>query len=98
MPKKPKKVLNALVWLDHDHQKYKIQVELPGVKKEDIELHVSEQSLCVKGSREDADLFNCVYLSHSIDGDRTKAKYIHGILKVVIPFIEPIKGKKITIE
>jgi len=37
------------MYLDHDEKYYYIQVELPGVKKEELILEVSESSLCVIG-------------------------------------------------
>jgi HSP20 family molecular chaperone IbpA len=34
--------------MDHDDKNYYIQVELLGVKKEDVELEISDQSFCVR--------------------------------------------------
>ena len=44
-PVKP--TLSPMMYMDHDDKNYYIQVELPGVKKEDAELEVSDQSFCV---------------------------------------------------
>jgi HSP20 family protein len=96
--KKEKLVLSPVVCLDHDLDNYYIQIELPGVKKEDIELSVSEQSLCVRGSREDVDLMACYYLAHPVISEKSKAKYNNGLLNVMVPLRKPLKGKKITIE
>jgi HSP20 family protein len=73
-------------------------VELPGVKKENVELSISEQSLCVKGSREDIELFGCYVLAHSINTEKAKAKFENGLLNVMIPLKKPLKGKKVAIE
>ena len=35
---------------DHDEEKYHIEIELPGVKKEDIELEMSDESFFIKAS------------------------------------------------
>lgn len=35
----------------HDNEKYAIELELPGVKKEDIEFVISPSSFCVKAPR-----------------------------------------------
>ena len=40
--KKEKPTLAPTMYMDHDLKHYYIQVELPGVKKEDIELSISE--------------------------------------------------------
>jgi HSP20 family protein len=83
---------------DHDSEMYYIQIELPGVKKEDIELSASEQTLCVEGSREDVILFGCFTLAHPVNADKAKASYDNGLLTVEIPLKAPITGKKIKIE
>lgn len=98
MSEKTKPVLTPVVWSDHDLENYYIQVDLPGVKKEDIELGVSEQSFCVRGSREDIDYLACYYLAHPVDEDKAKAKYERGLLSIMIPLKKPLKGKKIPIE
>jgi len=96
--KKTKPSLTPYVCFDHDLENYYIQVELPGVKKEDVELSVSEQSFCVTGTREDIDLIACYYLAHPVNEDKAKAKYENGLLHVIIPLKKPVKGKKISIE
>jgi HSP20 family molecular chaperone IbpA len=55
---------------DHDLEHYYIEVELPGVDKGHIEVSVSEQRICVVGSREDVDLLGCWYLGHSVNEDK----------------------------
>ena len=55
---------------DHDLENDYIEVELPGVDKGHIEVSVSEQSICVVGSREDVDLLGCWYLGHSVNEDK----------------------------
>lgn len=96
--KETKPVLTPTVCFDHDLENYYVQVELPGVKKKDIELSISEQSFCVRASREDIDLMGCWYLAHSVNEDKAKAEYDNGLLNVTIPLEKPLKGKKIPIE
>lgn len=90
--------LTPYVCFNHDLENYYIQVELPGIKKENVELSVSEQSFCVMGTREDIDLIACYHLAHPVNEDRSKAKYKDGLLHVTIPLKKPLKGKKIPIE
>ena len=98
MNEKSKAVLTPSVWLNHDHENYYVQIELPGVSKEDVELSVSEQSLCVKGMREDVDLLGCWYLAHAVLEDEAKAKCENGMLSVMMPLKKPLKGKRVTVE
>jgi len=95
---KTKPVSATTVYVDHDLDNYYIQVELPGVKKEDIELSVSDQSFCVKGPREDISLLGCYVLAHHVNEDKARAKFENGLLNIMIPLKKPLKGKKIQIE
>lgn len=98
MSEKSKPIIPPNVCVDHDRERYYIEVELPGVDKGDIELEVSEQGFCVKGSREDAELAGCYFLAHPISVDEVKAKFENGLLKITAPLRQPLTGKKVTIE
>jgi HSP20 family molecular chaperone IbpA len=91
-------VMTPEVCIDHDDSAYSIQVELPGVAKEHVELSVGEQSLCVEAVRDDVVYLGCFSLAHPVKEDQAKAKFDNGLLKVEIPLKAPIKGKKIPIE
>ena len=95
--KDSKPVLTPEICLDHDSEMYHIQIDLPGVKKEEIELLASEQTLCVEGLREDVILFGCFTLAHPVNPEKAKASYENGLLSVEIPFKARVKGKKIKI-
>jgi HSP20 family protein len=84
--------------MDHDDKYYYIQVELPGVKKSDVELSVSDQSFCVRAPREDIEFLGCYVLAHLSDTDNTKAKFENGLLSMEIPLKKIKKEKKVTIE
>jgi HSP20 family protein len=96
--KKRKPSMAPTMYFDHDEKNYYIQVELPGVKKEDVSLEVSDQSLCVRGSRADVDLLGCYVLGHAVAGENAKAKFDNGLLNVEIPIKKILKGKKVLIE
>jgi HSP20 family protein len=95
---KDRVVLTPAACFGHDLENYYVDIELPGVDKGHIELTVSEQSICVAGSREDSDLFGCWYLAHKVNENKAKAKYSNGMLSVVIPLQQPPEGIKIKIE
>ena len=86
------------VCIDHDDAAYYIEVELPGVDKEHVDLSVGEQSLCVEAARNDIVYLGCFPLAHAVDETKAKAKFDNGLLKVEIPLKAPIKGKRIQIE
>jgi HSP20 family protein len=93
-----KPTLSPIMYMDHDDKNYYIQVELPGVKKEDVELEVSDQSFCVRGERADIELLGCYILTHAVNAEKAKAKFDNGLLNIEIPIKKILKGKKIAIE
>jgi HSP20 family protein len=96
--RKLKPALTPVVYMDHDEKNYYILVELPGVKKEDVELDVSDQSFCVRGSRQDIELWGCYLLAHSANVEKAKAKFENGLLSIEIPIKKILKGKRVPIE
>lgn len=99
MSKKIKPVVNPGGCFDHDRENYYIQIELPGVKKKDIQVSISERSLCIKGSRKDIDFLGCWTLAHSVKEEKARAKYDNGLLYVMVPLnLQKLKGKEIPIE
>ncbi len=92
-----KPVLSPIVNIDHDRERYKIQVEMPGVEKDDIDLEVSEASFCIRASREDAEMAGCYFLAHPVDISRVDAALDEGFLYISIPFKVPIRGRRVEI-
>jgi HSP20 family protein len=84
--------------MDHDDEFYYIQIELPGVKKEDINLSVSDQNFCLRGPREDLEFLGCYTLAHLADTNKTKAKFDNGLLSIEIPLKAVRNEKKVKIE
>jgi HSP20 family protein len=82
------------MYINHDMENYYAQVELPGVKKEDIELKVSENGLCVQGKRGEQDISGCWMLAHDVDIDSVKARYTEGLLDIVMPLRNRMNGGK----
>ncbi len=90
-------VVSPEVCIDHDDKSYYIDVELPGVDKEHIDLSVGEQSLCVEAASEDVVYLGCFSLAHAVDETKAKAKFENGLLRVEIPLKAAIKGRRIKI-
>jgi HSP20 family protein len=95
----PENTVMPCMYINHDMDNYYAQVELPGVKKEDIDLTVSENGMCIKGKRGEQEINGCWMLAHNVKTDDVKAKYDQGLLDIVMPFKNPINsGKSIKIE
>lgn len=92
--------------------KFLINVDVPGVKKEDISIELKDGYLTVKGERnyeysqENDNVYRCerTYGSFSrtfnVDGvkdDDIKANFENGTLKIELPKVEAKKPKKIEL-
>jgi HSP20 family protein len=92
-------IIMPCMYMNHDTEKYYAQVELPGVKKEDIELEVMENGLCIRGMKGEKEISGCWMLGHMVKVDDVKATYKEGLLDIVMPMKNPLKGgKKIDIQ
>ena len=94
-----------------DKDQFTVVAELPGLKKEDIELSLQNGVLTISGERKQEkkneegyrnERFSgrfqrSVTLPTSVDGDKVKATYQDGILKVVLPKAEEAKPKQIQV-
>ncbi len=102
-------LLNVAATQDH----YIVRAELPGIKKEELDITVSGNNLTLSGERKimaenngaryhrrerEAGKFSrAVSLQGPLDAEHVTASLKHGILKVVIPKAEEAKPRKISI-
>jgi HSP20 family protein len=93
---------------------YIVKAELPGMKKEDIEVSLHDGCLSISGERkaeeksEGAEVYRAerfvgrfqraLTLPAPVAGDKVKAEYKDGILTVTLPKTEEAKPKTITIQ
>jgi HSP20 family protein len=94
-----------------DKDQFTVVAELPGLKKEDIELSLHDGVLTISGERKQEKkgeegyknerffgrFQRSVTLPRSVDGDKVRATYQDGILKVVLPKAEEAKPKQIEV-
>lgn len=97
--------------LYQDKDQFTVVAELPGLKKEDIELSLHDGVLTISGERKQEKkteegyrnerffgrFQRSVTLPASVDGDKVKATYQDGVLKVVLPKAEEAKPKQIEV-
>jgi len=101
MPKKKEKaILSPTICAYHDEkdENLTIEVELPGVKKKDVSLNMTDEGFCVSGERADFIYRVCYSFLHEITQAEAKAKFYSGLLTITVPFQKPAKPKEITIE
>ena len=92
----------------------KIYAEIPGVKKADLDVSMTDHNVTIKGhtSRKDetkeADFYRCeieqgefsrtIALPAEVNGSKVKAKFEDGMLVLTIPKLEQAKRHSIKIE
>jgi len=97
-----------------DEQGYHLEIDLPGVKKEDIEISVNDGVLTISGERklekkEEKENYTRIEsffgrfersfkLPIDADVDNIEAKFENGVLKIFIPKKQKATGKKIEIK
>jgi HSP20 family protein len=96
-----------------DHDNVHVRVELPGMKKENIELSLHDGSLSISGERKSEERFQDAEVSRSerffgrfqrtitlpttVASDKVKAQYKDGILTITLPKAEEAKPKHIDV-
>ena len=82
---------------DHDEEMYHIEIELPGIKKEDIDLEMTETALCIKAPKGDMSYNACYTLAHTIDVSKVSTTFENGLLTILAPFQHSLRSTKISI-
>lgn len=91
-----------------------LNVELPGVTKEDIALEVKDSTLTIKGEkkleknvteenfhrmeRSYGSFTRAFTLPSTVQQDKVKAKFRDGILEIMLPKVEEAKPKQIKVD
>src|SRR5262245_57657983 len=97
---------------DKDH--FVAKVELPGMKKEDIDINLHDGSLSISGERkseekfENAEVYRAerfvgrfqrtLTLPAPVAADKVRAEYKDGILTITLPKTEEAKPKRIDVQ
>lgn len=99
--------------IDRDDEIF-VKAEIPGVKKKDLEVTVSDNAVTIKGStkeeekEERGDYYRCeiqegsfsrtVLLPSDVDGDKAKASFNDGILELTLPKVARAKKRSIKLD
>jgi len=99
--------------ISEDKDNVYVRVELPGMRKEDIDLSLHDGSLSISGERKgqetfkDAEVYRAerfvgrfqrtVTLPTLVAADKVKAQYKDGILDVTLPKAEEVKPRRIDV-
>jgi HSP20 family protein len=84
---------------DEEHENLHIEIELPGVDKENIVLSMHEDSFMVRAKRNDIEYVGSFALCCPVDYEAATSHFHNGLLSIDVPYQRPqTRGKRILIE
>ena len=79
-------------YVDEEHNELNLEVTIPGVKREDIRVKMLDDSFSLLASRDDFDYVSSSVLCCPVKAAKAAATYEDGILKIIVPFRDPMDG------
>ncbi len=104
--KRGKDLTNSQIEVFEEDDNYVATLDLPGVKKKDIELHVEGRGLRIRATRsarekdssEEQSLEQSLVLGENINPDKIHAKLEDGVLEITLPKAEATKARQIAVK
>ncbi|MDY6788022.1 MAG: Hsp20/alpha crystallin family protein, partial [candidate division WOR-3 bacterium] len=103
-----------LIDIEENKDEFVITAELPGMKKDDIDISIDNNTLVISGEKEAKEekkektyhriersygkFYRAVSVPRHIDPEKIKAGFEDGVLEVKLPKSEKAKSKKIEIK
>ena len=79
-------------YIDDEGEHLTVEISIPGVRKEKIDLKLKEDSLYLTAPRDDVEFVGALAFCCPVVPDRAEAHYEDGLLKVTIPFKDQMEN------
>ena len=79
-------------YVNEKNNKLHVEISLPGVKKENIQLRLKDDSFYLNASREEIEYVTTQAFCCPMNSSAAEAHYENGLLKIEVPFKDPMEG------
>ena len=93
---KLKMAADVCSYVNEDDQHIHLEICVPGVKKQAINLKIRDDSYSLFAPRDDFDFVSAAAFCCPVNSKKAKASYKDGMLKVRVPLKDPMEGAHVV--
>ena len=82
---------SVCAYVDGEHTQLTIDIVIPGVQQEDIDLKMHYDSLSLCAPRESIEYVTALSFCCPVNPDKAEAMYDNGLLRIEVPFRDPME-------
>jgi len=83
---------NTVVYGDRESDKLVVEFAIPGAPTETIDVKILEDSIHLTAPTKDVEYVSALAFAWPVKPDKAEATYEHGLLRIEVPFKDPMEG------